>query len=253
METNIKIMENIAGKTIGGIVAEDYRTAEVFKNHGIDFCCNGNRDLAEACAEKNVDMAQLMEEIGKATEGKPGNTADFKTWPLDLLADYIEKTHHRYVEAQLPVLKQYLKKLCEVHGNNHPELFEIHDEFNVSAGELAAHMKKEEFILFPYIRKMEKARGSKTVLAAPHFGTVQNPVQKMMDEHVAEGDRFEKISRLSNHYIPPADGCNTYKVAFALLKEFEDDLHLHIHLENNILFPRAIEMEKKLAPQAPEA
>lgn len=243
-------MENITEKTIGEIVAEDYRTAQVFKNHRIDFCCNGNRSVSEACEDKNIDLNKLMEEIERVQKDNLGSTTDFKTWPLDLLADYIEKTHHRYVEEKLPVLKQYLEKLCQVHGNRHPELFEIRDEFNVSAGEFAAHMKKEEFILFPYIRKMVKTKIDKNTLATPNFGTVQNPVQKMMDEHTTEGDRFDKISSLSNNYTPPADGCNTYRVTYALLKEFEEDLHLHIHLENNILFPRAIEMEKMLSPQA---
>ncbi|MBX2942453.1 MAG: iron-sulfur cluster repair di-iron protein [Cyclobacteriaceae bacterium] len=243
-------MKNISERTIGEIVAEDYRAAQVFKNHRIDFCCNGNRSVAEACKDKNVELNKLVEEIESVQKDRPGNTTDFKSWPLDLLADYIEKTHHRYVEEKLPILKQYLKKLCEVHGNNHPELFEIYDEFSASAGELAAHMKKEEFILFPYIRKMVKVKSSKTALAAPNFGTVKNPVQMMMDEHTTEGDRFEKISKLSNNYTPPADGCNTYKVTYALLNEFEEDLHLHIHLENNILFPKAIEMEKELSPQA---
>jgi regulator of cell morphogenesis and NO signaling len=153
------------------------------------------------------------------------------------------------VEEKLPILKQYLHKLCQVHGERHPELFEINEEFSQSAGELAAHMKKEEFILFPHIRKMVMTRKDKTQLDVPNFGTVQNPVQMMMDEHTTEGDRFEKIAMLSNKYTPPADGCNTYRVTYALLNEFEEDLHLHIHLENNILFPKAIEMERELTPQ----
>ncbi|HNP07804.1 MAG TPA: iron-sulfur cluster repair di-iron protein [Cyclobacteriaceae bacterium] len=242
-------MKNTAEKTISEIVADDYRAAQVFKNHSIDFCCKGNRSVGEACEEKNIDANKLLEEIEQVKQNKPSSTTDFKKWPLDLLADYIEKTHHRYVEEKLPILKQYLHKLCQVHGDRHPELFEISEEFNMSAGELAAHMKKEEFILFPYIRKMAKSKESKTTLDAPNFGTVQNPVQMMMDEHTTEGDRFEKISKLSNKYTPPADGCNTYRVTYALLNEFEEDLHLHIHLENNILFPKAIEMEKELSPQ----
>ncbi len=242
-------MENVIEKTISEIVANDYRTAQVFKNHNIDFCCKGNRSVAAACHEKNVDSDKLLKELDLVKQDKPSSTTDFKSWPLDLLADYIEKTHHRYVEEKLPIIKQYLHKLCHVHGDRHPELFEINEEFKASAGELAAHMKKEEFILFPYIRKMAKAKDGKTELDAPNFGTVQNPVQMMMDEHTTEGDRFEKIAKLSNKYTPPADGCNTYRVTYALLKEFEEDLHLHIHLENNILFPKAIEMERELSPQ----
>lgn len=162
------------------------------------------------------------------------------------MADYIEKKHHRYVEEKTREITPYLDKICRVHGDRHPELFEINEHFNATAGELAAHMKKEELILFPFVRKMAKAKQENTKLEAPHFGTVENPIQMMMHEHTAEGERFRKIETLSNNYTPPEDACNTYRVTFALLKEFEADLHLHIHLENNILFPKAIELEKQL-------
>ena len=171
---------------------------------------------------------------------------DYQSWPLDLLADYIEKKHHRYVQEKTLEIQPYLDKICKVHGERHPELLEIKEEFNASAGELAAHMKKEEMILFPFIRKMTKAKLENTKVDAAHFGTVKNPIQMMMNEHTVEGNRFRKIEELSNNYTPPLDACNTYRVSFALLKEFEQDLHLHIHLENNILFPRAIEIEKEL-------
>ena len=170
----------------------------------------------------------------------------FKKYSIDLLADYIEKKHHRYVQDKTLEIQPYLDKICKVHGERHPELLEIKEEFNASAGELAAHMKKEELILFPFIRKMTKAKLENTKVDAAHFGTVKNPIQMMMNEHTVEGNRFRKIEELSNNYTPPLDACNTYRVSFALLKEFEQDLHLHIHLENNILFPRAIEIEKEL-------
>ncbi|HCM75379.1 MAG TPA: iron-sulfur cluster repair di-iron protein [Cytophagales bacterium] len=242
-------MKYTSDKTISEIVAADYRTAQVFKDHKIDFCCKGNRSIAEATAEKGIDANLLINEIEKLQQQSSNSNTDFQSWPLDLLTDYIEKKHHAYVERQLPILNQYLNKLCQVHGSRHPELFEIKDEFNQSAGELAAHMKKEEFILFPHVRKMVKAKANNSALDTPHFGTVQNPVQMMMNEHTVEGDRFFKIAKLSGNYAPPADACNTYRVTYALLKEFEEDLHLHIHLENNILFPKSIEMEKELMVQ----
>jgi len=234
-------------KTIGQMVAEDYRTAQVFKNNKIDFCCKGNRSLQEVAEKNNLDVVTLLREIDEVQREDNNDNTDFKSWPLDLLSDYIEKKHHRYVEEQIPVLKQYLSKLCRVHGERHPELLEITEHFNASAGELAMHMKKEELVLFPWVRKMVKAEQQKEVLDKPHFETVQNPIQMMMQEHDNEGQRFRQIANLSDNYTPPMDACSTYRVAFALLQEFEEDLHRHIHLENNILFPKAEKLEKEMS------
>jgi regulator of cell morphogenesis and NO signaling len=239
-------MEINQNNIIGNLVAQDYRTASVFKKYGIDFCCQGNRTIRDACEKKNIDSSVVLNDLEKVANEQGNNATDYKSWPLNLLADYIEKKHHRYVEEKILEIKPYLDKICKVHGEHHPELFEIQKQFNASAGELAAHMKKEEFILFPFVRKMVKARQAGLKVNSPQFDTVENPVQMMMNEHTTEGDRFSKIDSLSNHYTSPPDGCNTYKVTFALLKEFEQDLHLHIHLENNILFPKAIALEKEL-------
>ena len=231
---------------IGELVAKDYRTASVFKKYSIDFCCQGNRTIEEACEKKNIDTKKVLEDLVAMMESKSESTTDYQSWPLDLLADYIEKKHHRYVQEKTLEIQPYLDKICKVHGERHPELLKIKEEFNASAGELAAHMKKEELILFPFIRKMTQAKMENIKVDAAHFGTVINPIQMMMDEHTVEGNRFRKIEELSNNYTPPQDACNTYRVSFSLLKEFEQDLHLHIHLENNILFPKAIEIEKEL-------
>ncbi len=239
-------MNTITEKTIGEIVAQDYRSASVFKKYGIDFCCQGNRTISDACAKKNINPKTVMDDLELAIKTQEDKTAAFTSWPLDFMADYIEKKHHRYVEEKTLEIKPYLDKICKVHGDHHPELFEISRQFNASAGELAQHMKKEELILFPFVRKLVKAKHEGLKIDAPHFGTVQNPIHMMMDEHTTEGERFKLINELSNNYTPPEDACNTYKVTFALLKEFEEDLHLHIHLENNILFPKTIELEKIL-------
>ena len=231
---------------IGELVAKDYRTASVFKKYSIDFCCQGNRTIEEACEKKNIDTKKVLEDLVAMMESKSESTTDYQSWPLALLADYIEKKHHRYVQEKTLEIQPYLDKICKVHGERHPELLKIKEEFNASAGELAAHMKKEELILFPFIRKMTQAKMENIKVDAAHFGTVINPIQMMMDEHTVEGNRFRKIEELSNNYTPPQDACNTYRVSFSLLKEFEQDLHLHIHLENNILFPKAIEIEKEL-------
>ena len=227
---------------VGEVVAKDYRTASVFKSHGIDFCCRGNRSIKEVCEKNDLNTDTILEELNKSINNSIESLANFQTWDLDLLADYIEKKHHRYVEKKIPELLAYLNKIAQVHGARHPELLEIESLFIDSANELSAHMQKEEMVLFPYVRKLASDDNPST----PTFGTVKNPIQIMMIEHDNEGVRFRKIAELSNNYNPPADACATYSVAFAMLKEFEEDLHTHIHLENNILFPRAIEMEKTL-------
>lgn len=233
----------IKEKTIGEFVAEDFRAAQVFRKYKIDFCCKGNRTIEEACENKKVLAEDIYSELDKISDQNSGDI-DFNSWPLDLLADYVEKTHHRYVEENSTVLMQYLNKLCKVHGDRHPELFEIYELFSGSAQELAAHMKKEELILFPFIKKMMAAQEKGETLPQPHFGSVESPVAMMKHEHTVEGERFVKIAELTNNYQFPDDACGTYQVAFRMLEDFEKDLHKHIHLENNILFPKAIALEK---------
>lgn len=239
-------MKTTMEKTIGQMVADDYRTAAIFEAFGIDFCCKGNKTIDEVCEAKGIFKNLLLQDLEKIKNAETNTTPDYNSWPLDLLADHIEKKHHRYVEEKSIQLKQYLEKICTVHGKQHSELFEIKDLFVASASHLAVHMKKEELILFPFIRKMAVAPKELTSFSRPSFGTIQNPIDMMKHDHDDEGERFRQIAKLSRNYTPPADACNTYKVTFSLLKEFEEDLHLHIHLENNILFPKSIELEKEI-------
>lgn len=235
---------------IGSIVAEDYRTATVFEQTGIDFCCNGNRTIGVVCDEQHIvadELVSRLQELMTTPPGKGDAVSDYKSWPLDLLADFIEKKHHRYVVSQIPVIQSFLEKIVGVHGNKHPELAEIQRHFDACAKELTVHMKKEELMLFPLIRKIVKTKqeGSEEGVVTS-FGRLQNPIRIMMQEHDTEGERFRRIRELSNQYTVPEDGCNTYRAAYATLREFENDLHLHIHLENNILFPKSIELEQPL-------
>ena len=230
-------------KTIGEFVAEDFRAAQVFRKYKIDFCCKGDRTVEEACENKKYQAEDIYNELSNVANLQSGDI-DFNSWPLDLLADYVEKTHHRYVEENSTVLLQYLNKLCKVHGDRHPELFEITSIFTEISGELAAHMKKEELILFPFIKKMVNAKQKGEALETPRFGTVESPVAMMKHEHTVVGDLFVKIDDLTNNYQFPDDACGTYQVTYKMLEDFEKDLHTHIHLENNILFPKAIELEK---------
>lgn len=240
-------METITDQTtVGEIVATDYRTAEVFNKYRIDFCCQGRTPLGAACEKKNVDLARLRDELEQAMEHPGGQSIDFKSWSPDLLCDYIEKTHHRYVADSIPVLHQFLDKVNRVHGERHPELNEVYQLFSEVADELMMHMKKEEVVLFPYIRDMVDSQRAGGQLPVPQFGTVHNPIQVMEQEHEFAGNHLFRIAELTDQYTAPEDACTTYRVAFAKLQEFEQDLHRHVHLENNVLFPKAKEMELSL-------
>ncbi|MBK8699438.1 MAG: iron-sulfur cluster repair di-iron protein [Saprospiraceae bacterium] len=227
---------------IGEVVAKDYRTASIFNKYKIDFCCNGKRTIEQACKEDSQISSRLLEELNTLSEQKSDANIDFSSWPADLLIDYILKIHHRYVVDKSNEIKPFLDKVCRVHGQNHPELFKIREMFLDSLDALTLHMHKEEVILFPYIQAQVKATQNGEHITAP-FGTVENPIAMMHHEHDIEGNRFRAIRQLTNEYVAPSDGCTTYKVLFAMLEEFEQDLHRHIHLENNILFPMAIKME----------
>ena len=162
-------MENLKNKTIGSFVAEDFRTAAVFSKYRIDFCCKGNRTVTEVCEKQNIDADALLENVLQVVQSENGGTIDFNSWPLDLLADYIEKTHHRYVEEKTNVLLPFLDKLCKVHGANHPELFKINELFIGCAGELSQHMKKEELGLFPFVKRKVKTKETDGGLFQPSF------------------------------------------------------------------------------------
>lgn len=240
-------MNTLEKTPIGEIVAQDFRTAALFSKLGIDFCCKGNRTLEEVSHKNELDLQTVSTQIKEILETKGNSNIDFKAWPLDLLADYVEKTHHRYVEEKTSVIQTFLAKISKVHGSNHPELLEVEKLFTESAQNLAAHMKKEELILFPFIRKMMQAQLTNQPLVKPQFGSVDNPIEMMKHEHDIEGGNFRELSRLTDGYTPPEDACSTYRTAFLMLQEFEQDLHTHIHLENNILFLRAQELEKTFA------
>jgi regulator of cell morphogenesis and NO signaling len=231
---------------VGDVVARDPRTAAIFEKFGIDFCCKGKISIDEACQRKNIMTEEVMRELKLLFQAKPETTADFTAWPAAMLADYIENKHHRYVASTIPVILPYLEKLTAKHGERFPELMEIQRLFLESASELTLHMKKEEMVLFPRIRKMTSLISQAGPVVTLPPGSLGIPISVMMAEHEHEGDRFAKIEALTNHFTPPAEACNTHIVTYNLLKEFVNDLHMHIHLENNILFPKALEMEKEL-------
>lgn len=237
-------MENIDEKTVAEIVTENIRTADVFKKNGIDFCCGGHVSVQEICAKKGVDYSKLKEEIlniGKA----PLMGHDFNSWDLEFLVDYIENTHHKYVTEANRLIIEYADKVASVHGHHYTETVEINLLFHELANELTMHMQKEEQILFPIIRKIAKAKKDGESLSSS-FGSIQDPIKMMEKEHTGAGDILRKIAELSNNYTPPVDACNTFKALYSKLEEYQNDLFQHIHLENNILFPKAIIFEQEI-------
>ncbi|MBV6483854.1 MAG: Iron-sulfur cluster repair protein YtfE [Flavobacteriales bacterium] len=238
-------MENIDDKTVAEIVTENIKTADVFKKNGIDFCCGGNVKVQEICAKKGVDYSKLKEDIlniGIAPKG----SSDFNTWDLDFLTDYIINTHHRYVKEANELIIQYSDKVAKVHGHHFTETIEINKLFHEIANELNMHMQKEEQILFPFIKEIAKAKKEGVRLAPPPFGSIQNPINMMEMEHTDAGEILFKIKDLSNNHTPPEGACNTFKALYSKLEEYQNDLFQHIHLENNILFPKAIQFEQEL-------
>lgn len=239
---------NLGGEaTIGDLVAQDFRKAEVFRKFGIDFCCGGKKKLHDACLEKGIDVLEVQKQLEQTGGQSTLPSQDFASWDAGFLADYIVNTHHRYINQTIPVIFQYTHKVAKVHGSRHPEAIEIADLFLQVTNELNRHMMKEERVLFPFIKKLAEAKKTGTSLEAPQFATVENPIRMMESEHEEVGLLMDRIRQLSGGYTPPADACTTFRLSYAKLKEFEDDLHHHIHLENNILFKKALELEKSCA------
>lgn len=231
-------------RTLGEIVAANYQAAGVFQKYNIDFCCQGDRPFVDACQAAGVDHQAVANEL--STLDTPADAVDFKQWPIDLLTTFIQSRHHQYIERITPTIKQLLDKICDVHGGQHPELFEIREIFSASSGDLAVHMKKEELILFPFIRKLSLAKQNQKVVKSKLFDSVTNPIHDMKDDHLEEGEQLERMATISNHYTPPQDACMSFVTTYKMLKEYEMDMHQHIHLENNILFPAAIRLEEEL-------
>ncbi|PTX12211.1 regulator of cell morphogenesis and NO signaling [Pontibacter mucosus] len=245
-EVRISKLTPEEGETVGELVAKDYRKAQVFKKYGIDFCCGGKKSVKQVCAEKGISQDELEAELIALDEAEKAREVEYNKWDLGFLADYIVNTHHKYLQEAIPALYEYTTKIARVHGSRHPELLEVVKHYTNVANELEAHMPKEERVLFPYIKQLEEAKKSGVKLEPAGFGSIQNPINMMEMEHESAGGEMERIRELTNNYTLPADACATYTVAFKKLKEFEDDLFRHIHLENNILFPKAIEMEKEV-------
>jgi regulator of cell morphogenesis and NO signaling len=218
----------------------------ILEDAGIDYCCGGGKSLGEACRKANVAEAEILLRLRENAQQVDPEESQWVSAPLAELTKHIRERHHQYVRLSIPRLSVLLAKLCERHGTRHAELSVIEKLFADVAREMLMHMQKEEQILFPYIDALERAANGKEAVEPPFFQTVKNPIHSMMREHDFAGELLRQIRTASSEYKAPADGCTTFKAAYQALEEFEKDLHLHVHLENNILFPRAVEMESSV-------
>ena len=242
-------MQEFATKTIREIALEAPLTTRVFEEYKIDFCCGGRVPFAEACEKAGVDPAIMMSKLEAVvdTARAEGVVAGDQRSPSELI-DFIVSTHHAFTRDEFSRLLPLMYKVATKHGENHPELLEMQKLFQELANDLMPHMQKEEMVLFPYIRKTEAAQAGSPLPFAP-FGTVEHPVRMMMFEHETAGDILRQLRALSADYTAPEGACPSFKGLYAGIEDLERDLHRHIHLENNILFPQAIELENKLTAE----
>lgn len=227
------------GDTIGEIAAKDNRKAEVLKRLGIDFSRSGKRSLEDACRERDLNIEQVKRELQTAEYAEAGSQPDFNTFTLSFLTDYIVNVHHSYVNKNLPMIEDLAEKVADHHGAANPAFAEVYKKVTTLRCELMTHIKKEEQILFPTIKLLEDGGTMKI-----GFDSIKDPIFVMESDHEVLGELIREIRTLTADYSVPEDGCNSVRMLFHKLEEFEADLLQHFHLENNILFPKAIALEK---------
>lgn len=232
-------------KNVGDIVAERFVTAQVFKKHGIDFCCHGHVSLEQACADAAVSLEQVIADLEKQEMVSTAGNIPFASWPLDLLIDYVLKIHHRGIRSKGPELLKLIETVKRVHGEAHTELHELYDLVAVSLEDLEMHLQKEENVLFPYLYELFAASQDGRSIGTMHCGSIANPIRVMNMEHEHEGSRYLHIKEITHNFSVPADACMSYRLMLAELEAFVDALFEHIHIENNILFPQFMDLEAR--------
>ena len=239
-------MENLTTKTIREIALAAPATTRVFEEFKIDYCCGGRKPFADACLDAGIDPNILASRIDAVIHSQDG--IDDSDHPEDkkpsALIDYILAKHHIFTASEIERLTPLMAKVATRHGEHHPELFELQSVFCALADSLTPHMRKEETVLFPYIQQLESSRDANISVPSPHFGTVQNPIRMMMADHDADGERLQRMRKITGDYTLPDDACPSFTALYAGLQDLERNLHRHIHLENNVLFPAAAQLER---------
>ena len=239
--------QTFSSLTLAQIVNNNHQAASIFEKYHLDFCCKGKRSLEQACSEQELSVSQVAEELEDIfSKDNKQRIVDFEKMDLTQLCDYILNTHHAYVKNEMPQIYAYLQKISSKHGDRHPELYQIFQTFSAVKEEMEGHMKKEELILFPRIKELLKLANNENANLQLNITYLQSPITIMEQEHDHAGTLLNDIRIFSNDYTPPQDACTTYSLSFAALQAFELDLHQHVHLENNILFPKAIDMFREL-------
>lgn len=234
-------MINIAEQTLASIVTDNSGTVPVLEKYGLDFCCKGKRTLIEACKEKGLLVDDIIKEFGASLPNTSAKQMPFKDMNCEQLIGYILINHHFYVKQIMPIIAGHLEKVANKHGERFPNMVEVYQLFLEVQSEMTSHMQKEEQILFPRIKKVEEIIASENTSAISTID-LDGPITVMMNEHDHAGDLLYKIRNLTNNYQEPVGACTTFKVVLNELKEFEEDLHKHVHLENFHLFPNAVEL-----------
>lgn len=234
-----------SAETVGQIAAKDLSKAAVFKKFEIDFCCGGKKTLKQACEEKGLDIALVEAELQNVTQPMQ-SVNNFNEWQPDFLADYIYNQHHIYYYNEMPVIKELLVKVKGHHGDNHPELNHAYSLFGQLVQELDTHFMREEKVVFPFIKTLMLAKKTGNYGMLKDQASLAEPLQIMQADHDAAGDILDNLKKITTNYTAPEDACNSYRLLYKKLKDLDEDLHLHIHLENNILFPKALKLEKEL-------
>ena len=237
-------MPTETAKTVAQIAIENPNAAREFEKLGIDYCCGGKQTLDEACAAAHVSVDEVLSRLEKASSG-PAASANFESVPLTELIAHIGSTHHVFIRQESPRIQELANKVAAKHAANHPELRQVQEIFVALAEELSVHLMKEEQILFPYVTQLEEAKLAGEPAPPAMFGTVANPIRMMEREHDGAGDALRALRSVTKNYALPEDACTSYQMLYQALQGFEADLHQHIHLENNLLFPRSLALEAR--------